>query len=138
MKRILSIFILATAFLTSCKIDDTAQFNTNVKAELSVEFDNISGSADLQLNTGSYANAAGETFNVTKVKYYVSNFVVTTIDGTVYTVAQDSCYFLVDESDQKTHEPVLKVSEGSTKPSALFWGRQCKKYKRHHSACGRS
>jgi hypothetical protein len=99
----------------SCKKDEVSQYNSNVKAELSVEFDNIAGAADLQLNTGSYTNAAGEAFKVTKLKYYVSNFVLTNSDGTVFTVPQDSCYFLIDESDATIHEPILKVPEGEYK-----------------------
>ena len=86
------IFILAAAilfFFSSCKKDSTPEYNPNVKADLSVEFDNIAGSSDLQLNTGNYTNALGQSFNVTKLKYYVSNFKLTNVDGTVYTVPQE-------------------------------------------------
>lgn len=115
MKRSLFFFISIALFFTSCKKDDINPYNTNVKGELSVEFDNIAGAADLQLNTGSYINAAGETFKVTMLKYFVSNFVFTRTDGTLYTVPQDSCYFLIDESNASTHQPVLKVPEGEYK-----------------------
>ncbi len=111
-KRILSIALFSAIFATSCKKDDDPTYNPNVKADLTVEFDNVVGSSDLALNTGSYTNAAGETFNVTKLKYYVSNFVLTRTDGTVYTVPQDDSYFLVDESDESTHEPLLSIPEG--------------------------
>ena len=60
-------------------------------------------------------NAVGESLKITKLKYYVSNFVLTNADGTIYTVPQDSCYFLIDESDPATHEPALKVPEGEYK-----------------------
>ena len=115
MRRIFFPILSAAIIMSSCKKDDPAQYNPNVKGPLSVEFDNIAGSADLQLNTGTYTNAAGESFTVTKLKYYVSNFILTRTDGTVYTVPQDDSYFLVDESDATTHEPELEVPEGEYK-----------------------
>lgn len=122
MKRILIFFSFGTFILSSCKKDDTPEYNPNVKADLSVEFDNIAGGSDLQLNTGTYTNASGESFKVTKLKYYVSNFKLTNVDGTVYTVPQDSCYFLVDESDASTHEPLLHVPEGEYKTLSFVLG----------------
>lgn len=115
MKRVLILAALWAGFLTSCKKETESQYNSNVKAELSVEFDNIAGSSDLELNSGTYTNAGGERFTVSKLKYYVSNFVLTKSDGAVYTVPQDSCYFLIDEEDEATHEPLLKVPEGEYK-----------------------
>ncbi len=110
MKYIL-ITAIVIAALTSCK-KEQPDYNTATKAPLSVEFDNVAGAVNLQLNTGIYTNAAGESFTITKCKYYVSNFLLTNTNGTVYTVPADSCYFLVDEGDEHTHEPVLNVPEG--------------------------
>ncbi|MEO6315530.1 MAG: MbnP family protein [Chitinophagaceae bacterium] len=111
MKNIIAAVLVMAAF-ASCKKDNEPAYNNSLKAELSVEFDNVAGSADLQLNTATYTNGAGESLKITKVKYYVSNFLLTTTGGTVYQVPQDSCYFLIDESDASTHEPSLKVPEG--------------------------
>jgi len=122
MKHILSILSISAILFTSCKKDDTPAYNPNVKADLSVEFDNIAGSSDLQLNTGSYVNAAGETFSVSKLKYYVSNFVLTKTDGTIYTVPQNESYFLIDESDEDTHEPTLSIPEGEYKSISFVLG----------------
>lgn len=115
MKHILFIAVVAAMSFTSCKKDNNNPYNSNVKGELSIEFDNIAGASDLQLNTGSYTNNSGETFTVTKLKYYVSNFVLTKTDGTVYTVPQDSCYFLVDEADEASELAQLHVPEGEYK-----------------------
>ncbi len=98
--------------LCSCKKDDKPQYNADVKAPLSVEFDNIAGADDLVLNTRAYTNVSGETFSVSKLKYFVSNFSLIKKDGSKYSVPQDSCYFLIDESDEATHEPILNVPEG--------------------------
>lgn len=112
MKKFLSIAVLSTIILSSCKKDSTPEYDPNVKADLSVEFDNIAGTADLQLNTGNYTNAAGESFKVTKLKYYVSNFKLTNANGTVYTVPQNESYFLIDESNAASHEAELSIPEG--------------------------
>jgi hypothetical protein len=122
MKRIYILSSFALLFFASCKKDNAPAYNDTVKSGLSVEFDNIVGTSDLQLNTGSYTNAAGEQFTVTKLRYYVSNFKLTSSTGTVYTVPQDSCYFLIDESDESTHEPVLQVPEGEYKTLSFDLG----------------
>ncbi len=114
--------VAATCLFVSCKKETTSEFDNTKKAELSIEFDNIAGASDLQLNTGSYTNAAGENFNVTKLKYYVSNFKLTNINGSEYIVPQDSCYFLVDESDESSHEPALQVPEGEYKSFSFILG----------------
>ncbi len=121
MKRILIIASVSVIFLSSCKKDDP-EYNPNIKADLSVEFDNIAGTSDLQLNTGNYTNAAGESFKITKLKYFVSNFKLTNVDGTVYTVPQNDCYFLIDESVASSHDPVLSVPEGEYKSISFVIG----------------
>lgn len=122
MKRIFLLSAILSFLFTACKKENASPFNNEIKANLSVEFDNIAGSSDLQLNTGIYTNASGEKLTVTKLKYYVSNFILTKTDGTVYTVPQDSCYFLIDESDETTHEPVLNVPEGEYKTLSFLVG----------------
>ena len=122
MKQIFFITAVAVIAFCSCKKNDSSPYNSNIKAELSIEFDNIAGSSDLQLNTGTYTNSSGEHFTVTKLKYYVSNFVLTNVNGTVYTVPQDSCYFLIDEGIEDTHEPVLRVPEGEYKTLSFIVG----------------
>ena len=123
MKKIFIPALAAVCFLSSCKKDSVpSEYDGNKKAELSIEFDNVVGSADLALNTGSYTNQSGETFNVTKLKYYVSNFKLTNVNGTEYVVPQDSCYFLIDESDEATHEPILRIPEGEYKTLTFTLG----------------
>lgn len=122
MKRIFILAAMASVFLTACKKESTPEYNTRVKATLSVEFDNIVGSVDLQLNTGSYTNALGERFNVTKLKYFVSNFKLTNVDGIVYTVPQDSCYFLIDEANAAAHDATLRLPEGEYKTLSFVLG----------------
>jgi hypothetical protein len=116
MKKIFIPALAAVCFLNACKKESTpSEYDKTKKAALSIEFDNVAGASDLVLNTGNYTNASGETFTVDKLKYYVSNFKLTNIDGTEYVVPQDSCYFLIDESDEDTHDPVVRIPEGEYK-----------------------
>lgn len=109
MKRILFFSAITLSLFSSCKKDDPT-YNSNVKGALTVEFDNIVGTADLQLNTANYTNASGESFKISKMKYYVSNFKLTAADGSVYTVPQDSSYFLIEEGING--KAMLSVPEG--------------------------
>lgn len=122
MKRIFFAAALFTVLLSSCKKDPHLEFDTSKKGELSVEFDQVAGSSDLQLNTGTYANALGQSFKITKVKYYVSNFTFTRIDGTVYAAPQNDSYFLIDESVASSHAPLFQLPEGEYKSLSFLIG----------------
>ena len=122
MKKIISLLSISAILFSSCKKDEVAEYDPNVKATLSVEFDNVAGSTDLQLNTADYTNALGQQFKVTKLKYYVSNFKLTNVDGSVYTVPQTECYFLIDESNAASHMPELSIPEGEYKSLSFVIG----------------
>lgn len=62
-----------------------------------VTFDNVVGASNLTLNTGTYQNATGESFSVTKFNYFVSNIRLRKDDGSEFVVPQDSSYFLIQE-----------------------------------------
>ncbi|GAB2558710.1 MbnP family protein [Spirosoma aerophilum] len=62
-----------------------------------IAFDNVVGTSDLKLGTGSYQNAVGESFSVTKFNYFVSNIRLRREDGSEFVVPQDSSYFLIQE-----------------------------------------
>ena len=74
MKKIILISAIVIMSLCSCKKNDNPEYNPNVKANLSVEFDNIAGAADLQLNTGLYTNAEGESFFCKQTKVLCKQF----------------------------------------------------------------
>ena len=114
MKKIFFCAVVLTAIMTSCKKPEGA-FDASVNGPLSVEFDNIAGTADLQLNSGTYMNTSSESFKLTRLKYYVSNFSLTKTDGTVCTVPQNNSYFLIDESAGTEQLAELEVPEGEYK-----------------------
>lgn len=106
------IALSALLLMASCKKEKTVPDNSNELAPLSVEFDNIVGGQNLQLNTGSYENSKGETFSISKLQYFISNIKVTTTNGEVYTVPQDSSYFLINENDVDTRFAKVNVPVG--------------------------
>ncbi|NSL88886.1 hypothetical protein ECE50_018740 [Chitinophaga sp. Mgbs1] len=75
---------------------------------MTLEFDNRAGSDDLILGAQVYTNAQGEKLTITKFAYYVSNFRFITANGNVYTVPQDSSYFLISEADKASAFHTLK------------------------------
>ena len=65
--------------------------------KLRIEFDNVVGDKNLVLNSVNYVNGTKEDFVVTKFNYFISNIKLTKSDGTIFTVPQDSSYFLIKE-----------------------------------------
>lgn len=99
--------------LSSCKKEKAEPvFDNKDLAPLSIEFDNIVGGQNLYLNTGNYTNAAGESYNITLLQYYISNIKLSKADGTTYVVPQDSSYFLIKEGDEDFSEALVNVPEG--------------------------
>ena len=109
MKKLFySLFIVISISFYSCSDDETPT------STLMVEFDNVVGSTNLELNTADkpYTNANGETYNVNWLTYYVSNIKLKREDGTYYEdkVKSDGSagYYLIDEADAESQEVVLK------------------------------
>ncbi len=98
------------AFALSCSDDDS----TSDTAPITLEFDNIVGSANLQINTSDnpYTNSKGEVYKLTSLKYYISNIRLKSADGSIYDdpIAPDGSagYYLVDESNGESQEITLE------------------------------
>lgn len=122
MKRIFSIITASSLFLIACEKDVSSQYNPSASADLSVEFDHIAGGQNVLLGSTSYTNAAGESFTIDVLKYFVSNIKLTKTDGSEYVVPQDSSYFLVDESVSGANKIKLKVPEGEYKNISFVLG----------------
>jgi hypothetical protein len=99
-----SLFLLA-----SCSDDDV----TPEAGEFTIEFDSRAGDANLQLNTANtlYANAKGQTFNVTLFQYYISNIKLKREDGTYFEdpMSTDGSkgFYLIRETEPGSEEIVL-------------------------------
>jgi hypothetical protein len=112
MKKILSLLcaaIIAVSFL-SCSDDDSNASS----GPLTLEFDNVVGTTNLQLNTDNtpYTNSNGEAYKLTWLTYYVSNIKLKKADGTIYSdpVKSDGSagYYLIDENDAESQEVTLE------------------------------
>jgi hypothetical protein len=107
-----SIFFFLSIFVgMSCK-KESNPYDAAFRGKLVLNFNNIVGAQDLKLNTGTYANAAGEQFTVRSLHYFISNITLVNTNGTEYVVPQDSSYFLIDESNSLNAMPTLKIPEG--------------------------
>jgi len=69
---------------------------SNQLGAINIDFDNVVGTNELVLTSGSYTNAAGDTFNVTKFIYYISNIKLTKTDGTKF--IDNNSYYLINEA----------------------------------------
>ncbi len=91
---------VATALiLNSCSNSEVApEFNPNDKGSIVLEFDNVMGNSNFNLNS-TYQNTVGEDFQVDLLQYYVSNIKLKDDKGKEYVVPQDESYFLIKEAD---------------------------------------
>ncbi|MGJ7032603.1 MbnP family protein [Niabella hirudinis] len=109
-----AILFIVILLLASCSKDPVEPgYNQNELAPLSIEFDNIVGGQKLVLNTGTYTNALGQSYNIQLLEYFISNIQVKKADGTVYTVNPDSSYFLIRQDAPETKYARVKVPEGN-------------------------
>ncbi|WP_051295882.1 MbnP family protein [Eisenibacter elegans] len=100
IRVVLAAFIALAIGLQSCndkKVEDV--INPNETGKITLKFDNVVGTQDLQLNNRTYTNAAGEEFTVSMLNYFISNVVLIKEDGSEYIVPQADSYFLVKEED---------------------------------------
>ncbi|MBT1704419.1 MbnP family protein [Chryseosolibacter indicus] len=101
MKTIYLINIILLSFLMmSCSDDDVTP---GEKGSIVIEFDNRVGNTNLELYK-DYINTNGETFNLTKLHYYISNIELRDINGKAFKVPQDSSYFLILEDDPESQK----------------------------------
>jgi len=129
MKTSVYLCAILTIFFASCKKDSPAKETDPpdstgvVKSDLAIQFDNHIGDDELHLNIESYTSVIySETYTVTSLRYYISNIRVTNTGDTVYTVPQDSSYFLIDQSNFNTWFANIKVPVGDYKTLTFVLG----------------
>jgi hypothetical protein len=110
---------MAVCLLFSIIVFGCSDDETTTKGSIVLEFDNVVGEDDLELNTNNeiYTNASGETFKVTSLKYYISNIKLHRSDGVIFEdevlPTGDKGYYLIDESEEASHEVTLTgIPEG--------------------------
>jgi hypothetical protein len=91
--------LISTCGIIACSDDPNPEPIKIVDTgKIAIEFDNIVGDKNLVLNGFTYTNAAGESFKLSQFNYFISNIKLTQENGSIYTVPQDSSYFLVKEN----------------------------------------
>jgi hypothetical protein len=126
----LSVIVLTTSIvLISCKKEKTVEPEpvpppvAPVTGNLKIEFEAMVGNSALVFGTSNttYTNQAGNTFNVTTYKYYISNIKITKTDNSVWT--ESNSYYLVDHSDPtKEIITIANVPFGSYKAIEFMIG----------------
>ena len=94
----MAVLAILSIALTSCK--KKFVITPTEKGTITLQFENLVNTSPLVLNTQNYTNANGDTFNISSFKYYVSNFILTKVDGSTYQVPES--YILVDAANIST------------------------------------
>ncbi len=104
-KLILAGLCLISVSFLSCKDDKeemvpTPQPDTTfVPGTVTLYITNVAGAVNVDETGGAfYTNSSGESFNVTRLKYYISKVQFYKVDALIYEMPES--YFLVDESNQ--------------------------------------
>ena len=112
IKITVAIIVVALA-LGSCSKNDEVPDSTGLGG-LTLEFDAVYGTADLNLNELNGTTSLGDILKISNVKYIVSNIVLTKEDGTTFTYPKSESYFIVDEATKTTHVVELeKIPAGN-------------------------
>ena len=94
---------LAALTLTGCKKDE--EVPANQTGTVALAFEQSVGTAPLTLSTQTYITPAGDQFNVTAFRQYISNIKFTKADGTSYAVPES--YYLVDAAVSASQEVAI-------------------------------
>ncbi len=86
--------------------------------QVRLEISHTVGGQLMQLQNADYTNAAGDTFNITLFKYYLSNFSLTDNNGR--TVALMPGYFLVSEDSAASKRILLQQCPEGTYTALSF------------------
>lgn len=110
----INIYLFVALVFSSCGPDDAEPApDPDDKGSLVFYFDNTVGNELLALNNTTYKNSGGESFRVTGLRYYVSNFKLRRKDGSEYVIPQDSSYYLINASDKNSLEiPLRNIPAG--------------------------
>ncbi|WPV63787.1 MbnP family protein [Chitinophaga sp. LS1] len=75
-------------------------YSTHAKRTMTISFKHMINGVPLVLNNKKYRNEHGDTFTVSKLKYYVSNFSMVTANG--HEITLPAAYYLVNAEDNSS------------------------------------
>lgn len=92
------------------------------EGKLVLQFNNLFNNEVLEFGK-EYANAHGEKLTIKTLNYFISNISLTLNDGSEYLVPQDSCYFILKQTDKATQQIELNnLPEGKYKAISFMVG----------------
>lgn len=99
--NIITIAILGAILFASCKKSETSTpaVTTVDTGTVHLEFFNVAGGSNLNLNNQWYKNEHGDSFKVTKFNYYISNIKLT---GPTSTYTEQEGYHLIEQTSPST------------------------------------
>lgn len=120
----LCLFVAVTACKKDTKKPDTTPdpvvVPTPTTGSLKIEFEHVVDTLPLVFNQ-SYVNPKGDTFQVSKFNYFISNIVITNADNTTFT--EPNSYHLVKHSDEaSTFITIPNIPLGSYKSIKFMLG----------------
>ncbi len=110
-KSILVILSIGITSCSSCKKDDDNATTTYQPGSVTLEYENVVNGIHVDISGGTnYKNAAGDSFNITLLKYYISNVELLKSDGSYYKVPES--YYLINEANVSMHKAVMSDVPG--------------------------
>ena len=120
-KNLLLLILLAPFLIFSCKNDDPIPQVTVKSGILTFNFSHSSDTSTLVQNgTTFYTNAAGNSFNVSTLKYFISNITLVKNDGSSIDY---KIYKLIDAFDASSQDlALMEVPNGDYKAIKFYLG----------------
>lgn len=112
MKNLLGALAAIVFLFTNCSKTESIETDNNKNGQVKLKFDLIVNGKKLVLNDYTYTNSNGESFNISLLKFYVSNIVLGKPNGETYTVPKMESFFLIDAQDNKSLYPIISAPEG--------------------------
>ena len=118
MKNLLKFFSPLIAlglllFLVSCKKEQPAQPGT-----LTFNIDYVVGTNNCEFDTVRYVNNSGNIFSVSRLAYYLHNFVLTNAEGGTFTVKD---YFLIETENGENSTITISDIPAGTYTGVTFY-----------------
>lgn len=107
------LFIFLVCISLSCSSDDEV-------GQISINFNNVVGNENLVLNEANYQKSAGETIEVSELKYIISNIVLIDINGNEFVYPQADSYFLINHEIPDSHRIILQNVNANNYKSIRF------------------
>ncbi|WP_108867715.1 MbnP family protein [Aquimarina aquimarini] len=95
MKKTTYILFTILIIISSCKNDD--ETTTETFGTVVLDFKNTIKTNGIELITDLYTNSSNEVYNISELKYIISNVVLIQANGEEFTYPVDRSYFLVNE-----------------------------------------